>query len=229
MTKLYIGNLSYKTTEENLKTHFESFGKIKEAKLMIFRGYSRGFAFVEYETEEDAKKAVAANGVEFEGRKLKVEIARPPKERKEVPEGEKKTTAGPRGYRPRRFGPRRFTRKHFGKKTNGSRVNKKEKKEVPTEFSDNLIFVKNLAYAIKDEDLKEIFKEFNVVSAKVVTYNHRGNVRSKGYGFVEVKSAEDQKAAVEKLNGTTQKERAIGVFKAYKKQEQKEETPVTKA
>ena len=83
MTKLYIGNINFKTPEANLKTHFESFGKVKEAKLMVFRGYSKGYGFIEYETEEDAKKALAANGVEFEGRKLKVSVARPPKEKTE--------------------------------------------------------------------------------------------------------------------------------------------------
>ena len=236
MAKLYIGNLSFKTTEANMKTHFESFGKIKEAKLMIYRGYSKGYGFIEYETEEYAKKALTADGVEFEGRKLKVAVARPPRDRTaEKKEGEKKETKprqegaprrqynGPRGKRP--FGGRRNTRRYptrqqGGRKPNTRRPQRKPREQKPKEESENILFVKNIAFAVKDEDLKELFKEYNVVEAKVITYKNRaGEVRSKGFGFVDVKTADDQKNAIEKLNGSTHMERKIVVAKAFKRPE----------
>ncbi|ELP90069.1 polyadenylate-binding protein, cytoplasmic and nuclear, putative [Entamoeba invadens IP1] len=83
MSKLYVCNLSYSTKESDLEKFFASFGNIKSCKLMISRGYSKGFGFVEYETEDDAKKALAANETEFMGRKLRIDIARPPRERHE--------------------------------------------------------------------------------------------------------------------------------------------------
>ena len=222
MTKLYIGNISFKTKEETLKTHFESFGKTKEVKLMVYRGYSRGFGFVEYETEEDAKKALTANGVEFEGRNLKISVARPPRERKPVEkkEGEKKEQPAnkPRGFRPRRGGrfPRRNNRGRFNR---GNRFNRRRPQQKKEE-SENILFVKNIAFTCKDEDLKELFKEFNVTDAKVITFkNKAGELRSKGFGFVDVKAKEDQEKAIEKLNGTTHMERKIVVSKAFKRQE----------
>lgn len=231
MTKLYIGNISYRTTEANLKTHFESFGKTKEVKLMVYRGYSRGFGFVEYETEEDAKKALSANGVEFEGRKLHIAVARPPREKvtkeaenaEKTEKGEKRPQRGFRRFRGRRRQFRqRGERKQNEKSEKKEKIEKKEKKErQPREESENVVFVKNISFKCKDEDLKELFKEFNVVEANVVTFkNKKGEVRSKGFGFVDVKTKEDQTKAVEKLNGTMHMERKIVVAKAFKRQEQ---------
>ena len=233
MTKLYIGNISFKTNEESFKKHFESFGTIKEARLMIYRGYSRGFGFVEYETEEAAKQALSANGVEFEGRKLKVAVARPPRERKpktetkeqpkEKKEGEApKNTNRPRGFQGRRRpyrGPQRGRR--FPNRRNNRRFNRKPRDQKPKEESENILFVKNISFTCKDEDLKTLFKEYNVTEAKVITFKNRdGELRSKGFGFVDVKTKEDQTKAIEKVNGTTHMDRKIIVTKAYKRPEQ---------
>ncbi|KAL7715872.1 Enhancer binding protein-2 [Entamoeba marina] len=221
MTKLYVGNLSFKCNEEEFKKHFESFGKVKESKLMIFRGYSRGFGFIEYETEEDAKKALSANGVEFMERKLIIEVARPPRERNhEKQVGSKPRSNGPRSNEPRGYGKS----KPVGYKLQfkGRRYQKNAKtqpKPSNPEFSDSLVFVRNIDYSVKDEDLQKLFEKFNVVSAKVITYRFRGNIRSKGYGFVEVKTTTDQEAAIKELNETEQSGRKIGVLKAYKRQE----------
>ncbi|KAL7722902.1 Enhancer binding protein-2 [Entamoeba marina] len=227
MTNLYVGNLSFKCNEEEFKKHFESFGKVKESKLMIFRGYSRGFGFIEYETEEDAKKALSANGVEFMGRKLKVEIARPRKERTQEKTQEKPVSSKPKTNAPRsgnkrpngpRYGQRRFNQ---GKPYYRKPFNRSQPKPKPSnpEFSENLVFVRNIDYSVKDEDLQKMFEKFNVVSAKVITYRFRGNIRSKGFGFVEVKTTPDQEAAIKELNETEQNGRKIGVLKGYKRPE----------
>jgi RNA recognition motif-containing protein len=83
-TKLFVGNLSFKTTENDLQEAFAAHGTVTEANLMMDRmtGRSRGFAFVTYATEEEAQKAIQAmNGQQLDGRALTVNIARPKEER----------------------------------------------------------------------------------------------------------------------------------------------------
>jgi len=83
-TKLFVGNLSFNTTENDLQEAFAAHGQVVEANLMMDRmtGRSRGFAFVTYSTPEEAQKAIAAmNGAQIDGRALTVNIARPKEER----------------------------------------------------------------------------------------------------------------------------------------------------
>jgi cold-inducible RNA-binding protein len=83
-TKLFVGNLSFNTTENDLQEAFAAHGQVVEANLMMDRmtGRSRGFAFVTYSTPEEAQKAIAAmNGAQLDGRALTVNIARPKEER----------------------------------------------------------------------------------------------------------------------------------------------------
>ncbi len=79
-TKLYVGNLSFNTTEPDLQDLFAQAGAVQEVALMQdkFTGKSRGFAFVTMATEADAQKAIAdLNGKTVEGRPLTVNEARP--------------------------------------------------------------------------------------------------------------------------------------------------------
>jgi|SRR3974390_1086539 RNA recognition motif-containing protein len=83
-TKLFVGNLSFNTTENDLQEAFAAHGTVTETNLMMDRmtGRSRGFAFVTYATPEEAQKAIAAmNGQQLDGRALTVNIARPKEER----------------------------------------------------------------------------------------------------------------------------------------------------
>ncbi|MCL2833952.1 MAG: RNA-binding protein [Treponema sp.] len=76
--KLYVGNLSYNTTEDNLRNLFVGFGNVVSAKIIYDRetGNSKGFGFVEMGTDEEAGAAIAGtNGHEFEGRQLRVNEA----------------------------------------------------------------------------------------------------------------------------------------------------------
>ena len=76
--KLYVGNLSYNTTEEGLRNHFSAYGNVASAKIISDRdsGNSKGFGFIEMSTEEEAAAAIAStNGQEFEGRQLRVNEA----------------------------------------------------------------------------------------------------------------------------------------------------------
>jgi RNA recognition motif-containing protein len=79
-TKLHIGNLSYRTTEESLRAAFEADGrKVASVSIITDRltGQSRGFGFVEMATPEDAQAAVEAlDGRDLDGRALRVSLAR---------------------------------------------------------------------------------------------------------------------------------------------------------
>ena len=82
--KLFVGNLSYNTTENDLQDAFAAHGTVTEANLMMDRstGRPRGFGFVTMSTPEEAQKAVEAmNGKSVDGRALTVNIARPREER----------------------------------------------------------------------------------------------------------------------------------------------------
>lgn len=83
-TKLYVGGVSYGTTEDGLREAFAQAGNVVSAKIIMDKmtGRSRGFAFVEMATEEDAQKAIELwNGKELDGRTLTVNEARPLEER----------------------------------------------------------------------------------------------------------------------------------------------------
>jgi RNA recognition motif-containing protein len=83
MNKLYVGNLSYSTDEAALKAAFAEYGNIVSVAVITDRatGRSKGFGFVEFETEAEAKAAMdAMNNAELDGRALKVDMARPKSE-----------------------------------------------------------------------------------------------------------------------------------------------------
>lgn len=82
--KLYVGNLSYNTTEDELRGLFGPYGTISSLHLISDRdtGRPKGFGFVEMSSEEEAQAAISAlNAQEFGGRRLKVDLAndRPPR------------------------------------------------------------------------------------------------------------------------------------------------------
>lgn len=78
--KLYVGNLPYKTTQDDLTSMFGKSGAVSSATVISdkFTGRSKGFGFVEFENDADAEKAVKEfNGYDIDGRKLVVNEARP--------------------------------------------------------------------------------------------------------------------------------------------------------
>jgi cold-inducible RNA-binding protein len=80
MKNLFVGNMSFQTTESDLKALFNPFGQVTRVHLVMDRetGRARGFAFVEMPNDEEAAKAIAAlDGKEAGGRNLKVNEARP--------------------------------------------------------------------------------------------------------------------------------------------------------
>ena len=82
--KLFVGNLSFETTENDLQNAFAAHGTVVETNLMMDRttGRPRGFGFITMNSPEEAQKAIAAlNGSQLGGRALTVNVARPREER----------------------------------------------------------------------------------------------------------------------------------------------------
>src|ERR1700692_3556030 len=93
MESLFVGNMSFQTTEGELRALFEPFGQVTRVHMAMDRetGRARGFAFVEMPNDEEAAKAIAGlDGKEAGGRNLKVNEARP--------KGESGPPRGPRGF-----------------------------------------------------------------------------------------------------------------------------------
>jgi cold-inducible RNA-binding protein len=83
-SRLFVGNLSYRTMENDLQDYFSQAGVVTSVNIMFdkFTGRSRGFAFVEFSTSEEANHAVELfHNKDFQGRSLTVNIARPREER----------------------------------------------------------------------------------------------------------------------------------------------------
>ncbi|MEK7580756.1 MAG: RNA-binding protein [Patescibacteria group bacterium] len=84
MTKLFVGSIAYSTTEDAIRELFAQCGTVSSCNLITdkFSGQSKGFAFVEMSTDEEAKEAIAKfNNYELDGRKMVVNVARPKEDR----------------------------------------------------------------------------------------------------------------------------------------------------
>ena len=82
--KLYVGNISWDASDQDLQAYFEQFGTVEEAIIITDRmsGRSKGFGFVTMSTDEEAAAAIeGTHGKDFMGRPLTVNEARPPKPR----------------------------------------------------------------------------------------------------------------------------------------------------
>lgn len=78
--KIYVGNLPFSVTNESLSSHFEQYGNVSSAKVIVDRdtNRSKGFGFVEMATANEASDAISSlDGAELEGRQIKVNLAKP--------------------------------------------------------------------------------------------------------------------------------------------------------
>ncbi|MGD0753341.1 MAG: RNA-binding protein [Anaerolineales bacterium] len=126
-TKIYVGNLSYDTTEDDLRTLFTQAGTVASVALIKDRdtGQSKGFAFVEMSNQSEAEKAIQTfNGYTLSNRPLKVNLARPREERSFGGGGGgygRGGGGGGGGYGDRRGGPGGGNRGPGGKARGGQR------------------------------------------------------------------------------------------------------------
>ena len=77
---IYVGNISFKSTDDSLRTAFAAHGAVKSAKIITDRdtGKSKGFGFVEMDNDAEGTAAIdALNGTSLDGREIKVSVARP--------------------------------------------------------------------------------------------------------------------------------------------------------
>jgi len=249
-TKVFVGNLSFKTQESDLAKEFEVAGKVATANIISRGSRSLGYGFVELESEEEARKAVELlHKKQIDGREIKVEVAKPrdenatkegapqraPRQRAPRPAGANNANGGAaegeaqgEGAAPRRrrVGARRPRRRPQnadgtpaaageGQKEGGAprqprtrppRQPKPEGERAPKTAAPNTLFVANLPFSVDDEGLSKIFAGLNLKTAHVV---RKRNNRSKGFGFVEFNSEEDQKKALAAVDKKTVESREL--------------------
>jgi len=198
-TKVFVGNLSFKTTAEELKSAFETVGKVANANIITRGSRSLGYGFVDFNSEEDANKAVTEmNKRKVDDREINVEIAKPRDESKPTSAPSRgRGFRGGRGYGRGRYGIRGGFRRGGGMNFR-RRSRPPMRRPVSTEGraqSTSTLFVANLPYSLDDEGLAKIFAGLSVKNSHVI---RRPNGRSKGFGFVEFEHEDDQKKG---LNG----------------------------
>jgi RNA recognition motif-containing protein len=203
VSKVYVGNVSYSSSRESLENHFASAGEVVDVFVpMNDRGQPKGWALVEFASEDSASKAVdELNDVEFEGRKLfvKLDAGRPNGGAPRSPRGGRGGRGG-RGRGGSRSPPPRRER-------NNDRDSspRRERSDAPG-FQ---VYVGNLPWKTTWFDLKDKFAEFGTVVRADVPRNEEG--RSRGFGIVKFASEADMDSAISALDGSEFNGRTISV------------------
>lgn len=173
---VYVGNLAWSVSWQDLKDHFQQVGVVVRAEVFtegrVEGGRSKGCGTVEFEDAEAAKRAISElNDTDMQGRRMFVREDR----------GARTASTAPRGGRAPR-GPRGAGRTGGGV-TSGCQL-----------------FVGNLTYATTWQDLKDVFCSAGAVEYADVVKGRDG--RSKGFGIVRYSTVEEANAAISTLNGT---------------------------
>jgi len=236
-TKVFVGNLSFKTNQDDLKRAFEAIGKVTNANIITRGTRSLGYGFVEFASEDDANKAVGEmNKKKVDEREINVEIAKPRDETKALPRSGPVRRGGYRGGRGggyiRRGGYRGGMRGGYrGGMRGGYRRGGPPLRRPPVNIegrsqSTTTLFVANLPYNLDDTGLANVFSGLSIKTSHVV---RRPNGRSKGFGFVEFGTEDDQKKGLagEKKN-VEGRDLVIKVaLTDDSKSEEKKDVPVT--
>jgi|GEM_PF-67719 len=190
-SELFVGNIDREVTNEELQQLFSQHGIVERANIVTDRatGQSKGFGFVTFSSDEEAQSAIQALN------------GHPMNGRKLTVNAARGKDAGGGG------GGRGFGGGGGG---GGDRV------QAPPGVRE--LFVGSLPFQFSSEDLKALFDAYGVVlKAKVMTDRDTG--RSKGFGFVQMSSNEENQAAIQALNNSDVKGRAIVVNEARPKEE----------
>ena len=212
MTKLFIGKLDYKTTEEELKEVFKAYNVTNVTIIKTPIGYSKGFGFVDVKTAEDAQKALEKDGAEVGKMKIRVQIAKTEEEKKAQP---RRQTQGRRRF-PRR---RQFQGRRQGNRV-PRRPRREQKEKTPRTVSKCGVYVKNLPFEMKEEEFAALFKAYETESIKLVM-RKRQPEKNYGYGFVTAKTEDVQKKIIAEMNEKEVNGRKIGCSASYEVVEKK--------
>jgi len=215
-TKVFVGNLAFKTNESELAAEFSSCGKVVSANIITRGPRSLGYGFVEMSTEAEAKNAVQMmNKKSIDGRDINVELANPRTETEEKERPPRAARGGRGGFRGgRRYRPVRGGRGGFsggrgggaaGGSPSGGRNADSSAARTP---SSTTLFVANLPFSVDDNGLTEVFKGLTIKKAHVV---RKRNGRSKGFGFVEFDNVEEQQKALTAIDKKVVEGRELSV------------------
>ncbi|KAJ3161302.1 hypothetical protein HDU86_007084 [Geranomyces michiganensis] len=232
--KVFVGNLSFETTKQQISEIFGKAGKITDVNIITRGDRSLGYGFISFENDADADKAVEMlDKTEIAERQINVERAQD-KESKAA-RGRGGATAGRgrggRGYSRggavagRNEGAARVDGEHdaHAETTEGEEGSRRGRagarrgraaktprtpRERTGETSATTLFVANLPFKVGDEDLLGVFKGrgYNVSSAHVVTMR---SGRSKGFGFVEAANHEEQQRILNEITTMTVEDRDL--------------------
>lgn len=218
--RLYVGNLSFRTTAPELGKLFESIGPVVNATIISYQNRSKGYGFVEFKDADIAQQAVAKlNRVDLGGRQITVEVSRSG--------GERPAGSGRGGYGGGYGGGRGFGRGGFGGGGRfggggggygggrfggggggyggggrfgggggggGGRRPPRAPISDNTARSETRTHLGNLPFQLTQEELIKVFDGYAVKEAVIVTNKFSG--RSRGYGFVEFENSGEQKRAL---------------------------------
>jgi len=254
--KVFVGNISFQTTNDQLKEFFKPAGDVKDANIITRGVRSLGYGFVSFATEAEANKAVEEfNKKELDGRQINVEIAKtksPEERRSGGYRGRRgyrgrgyrgyRRRGGYRGYRGRRddgddgrpryrgrgrgFRGRGRGRGRFYRRGRYYRSRPRKSNPPTGEVSESTIYVANLPYKLNDDELKNAFSNYNIESAKVIRYK---SGRSKGFGFIKAKTQEDQQKILNEVTELEIEGRKLIIKIALASQQPREEKAETPA
>jgi len=254
-TKVFVGNLSFQTQEAELAAEFGTAGKVISANIITRGPRSLGYGFVEMDSEDDAHNAVKLmSKKEINGREINVEIAKPQDETKEKQPRQKKEGEVDR-RKPKRKPAKKDAegsqpsqkreveesenndderpRRQRNRRGRGTPGQKRVVTEESREESKTTLFVANLPFSLDDEGFAKIITDISLKlkSAHVVK---KRNGRSKGYGFVEFDTQDDQQKALTALNKKLVENRELSVkvalteIRREEEQEEKKAAPAEK-
>lgn len=239
--RVYVGNLSFKTDEDSLKAAFGKLGAVKSATIVkVHNARSLGYGFVTFEADGVAEKAIETlHKSQLDERTISVQRARTKAEIKEKREARKKRLAEHRAKAKAKAEAAAAKANENGEnsgeaqegdapkkrgsitKGRGRRTERPKRERGPP--STTTIFVGNLPWSITDEEFSKLAQDEGVtVTSAYVVRNRFGRLkgRSKGFGFIELASEDEQKKAVEKLHGKEVNERNLSVRIALEKKPQ---------
>jgi len=239
-TKVFVGNLSFSTTETELAQEFEAAGKVVSANIITRGPRSLGYGFVEMDNENDANNAVKLlDKKEIGGRPINVEVAKVRTEsdssnttdanaknagRRRQPRGprDNNTSGAPKSGNSSSGAPRdqSGSSRPSGstgprkERTQGQQTNTRVQEE-PRTLSTDTLFVANLPFALTDEGLAKMMNDSSLSFAKANVATKKRTGRSKGFGFIVFANQEDQKKALDALNNKDLDGRPLSVKVAH--------------